>query len=199
MMPTLNAWGFVFDPGLILLLAYLLVLWAGGGILEALARAHFRRAERYAHTGFAYHAELDRYECPQGELLTLHTFDDRNKLAVYKAPASSCNECVLKAFCTPHDGGRHVYRSLAEFHETDVGRFHRGLSLIILGVALAFSAGGVLAWWDRAGEWLLVAATGVSLVLLWLDVRDTPGGSGHVPEPVGSVGRDEWWLRVTDR
>ena len=91
--------------------------------------------------GFAYDTELDRYECPQGELLTLHTFDDRNKLAIYKAPASSCNDCVLKAFCTPHDEGRHVYRSLAEFHETDVGLFHRGLSLIILGVALAFCRG----------------------------------------------------------
>ena len=41
----------------------------------------------------AYDAELDRYECPQGELLTLHTFDDRNKLTIYKAPASSCNAC----------------------------------------------------------------------------------------------------------
>ena len=49
-----------------------------------------------------------------------------------------------------------VYRSLAEFHETDVGRFHRWLSLIILAVALAFSAGGVLAWWNSPGEWLLV-------------------------------------------
>ncbi len=120
----------------------MLVLWAGGWALEFLARAHFHRAQRYAHNGFAFDAELDRYECPQGELLTLHTFDDRNKLAIYKAPASSCNACVLKSFCTPHDEGRHVYRSLAEFHETDVGRFHRWLSLIILAVALTFSAGG---------------------------------------------------------
>jgi hypothetical protein len=123
--------------------------------------------------GFAYDAEFDRYECPQGEWLTLQTFDDRNKLAIYKAPASSCNAC-MKKFCTPHDDGRHVYRSLAEFHETDVGRFHRGLSLIILGVALAFSAGGLLAWWNQPGEWLLVIATGISLVLLWLDLRETP-------------------------
>ncbi len=110
MLPTLTVWGFTLDLGLVLLLAYLLVLWVGGWALEFLARAHFHRAQRYAHAGFAYDAELDRYECPQGELLTLHTFDDRNKLAIYKAPASSCNECVLKAFCTPHDEGRHVYR-----------------------------------------------------------------------------------------
>ena len=101
MLPTVTAWGFTLDLGLVLLLAYLLVLWVGGWVLEFLAKAHFHRAQRYAHTGFAYDVELDRYECPQGELLTLHTFDDRNKLAIYKAPASSCNECVLKAFCTP--------------------------------------------------------------------------------------------------
>ena len=134
--------GLPLDLGLVLLLAYLLVLWVGGWALEFLARAHFHRAQRYAHTGFAYDVESRPLRVPAGGLLTLHTFDDRNKLAIYKAPASSCNECVLKAFCTPHDEGRHVYRTLAEFHETDVGRFHRWLSLIILAVALAFSAGG---------------------------------------------------------
>jgi hypothetical protein len=174
MLPTLSVWGVALDLGLILLLAYVLVLWLGGWVLEILARAHFHRAQRFAHNGFAYDAELDRYECPQGELLTLHTFDDRNKLAIYKAPASSCNVCALKAFCTPHDEGRRVYRSLAEFHETDVGRFHRGLSLIVLGLALAFSAGGLFAWRNKPGGWLLAIATGVSLALLWLDIRGDP-------------------------
>ena len=174
MLPTLTVHGLTLDLGLVFLLAYLFVLWVGGWALESLARAHFHRAQRYAHVGFAYDAELDRYECPQGELLTLDTFDGRNKLAIYKAPASTCNECVLKEFCTPHDHGRRVYRSLAAFRESDVGRFHRLLSLMILGVALAFSVGGVIAWWNKPGEWLLVIAAGLSLVFLWLDFRDTP-------------------------
>ena len=177
----------MLDLGLALLLAYLVILWVGGGVLEFLARAHFHRAERHAHTGFAYDAELDRYECPQGELLTLHTFDDRNKLAMYKAPASSCNECVLKTFCTPHDEGRRVYRTLAEFHETDVGRFHRLLSLIILGVALAFSVGGMVSWWNRPGGWALVIATGVSVFLLALDLRDTPEHRGRDDGPLANL------------
>jgi len=192
MLPTMTVWGFALDLALILLLAYLLVLWSGGWGLEFLARVHFHRAQRLAHTGFAYDVELDRYECPQGELLTLHGVDHHNKSAIYKAPASSCNECVLKAFCTPHDEGRHVYRTLAEFHETDVGRFHRCLSLIVLGLALAFSAGGVLAWWNKPGEWLLVLATGISLVLLWLNVRDYPEASGNEAEPVADIALDEW-------
>jgi hypothetical protein len=195
MLPTVTAWGFVLDLGLVLLLAYVLALWVGGWVLELLARANFHRAQRYAHQGFAYDAELDRYECPQGEWLTLHTFDDRNKLAIYKAPASSCNACVLKEFCTPHDDGRHVYRSLAEFHQTDVGRFHRGLSLIILVVALAFSLGGLLAWWNRPGEWLLLIATGVSLVLLWLDLRDKPEKSAEDADS-GGTGDQPWFASV---
>jgi hypothetical protein len=41
-------------------------------------------------------------------------------------------------------------------------------------MALAFSTGGMLARWNKSGEWLLVIATGISLTLLWLDVRDSP-------------------------
>lgn len=174
MLPTVNALGFRLELTLLLLLAYLFALWTGGWVLEILARAHFRRAQRHAHVGFAFDAEFDRYECPQGELLTLHTLDDRDKLAIYKAPAATCNACVLKTFCTPHDDGRHVYRSLSMFHETDLGLFHRRLSLTMLSMSLAFSAGGLIAWWNRPGEWLLVIATNVSLVLLWLDIRDAP-------------------------
>jgi hypothetical protein len=162
------------------------MLWVGGWALEFLARVHFHRAQRHAHNGFAYDTELDRYECPQGELLTLHTFDDRNKLAIYKAPAASCNACVLKAFCTPHDEGRHVYRSLAEFHETDVGRFHRWLSLIALAMSLAFSVAGLFAWWNKPGEWLLLIASAFSIVLLWLGVRDGRHAPSRDAAAVGS-------------
>lgn len=185
MLPSLNVWGLSIDLTLVLLLSYVFVLWAGGWVLEALAQAHFRRAQRHAHDGFAYDAELDRYECPQGELLTLDTHDDRDKLAIYKAPAASCNACVLKAFCAPHDEGRRIYHSLAEFHETDVGRFHRRLSLTILGVALAFAGGGLVAWWSRPGGWLLAIAFGVSIVLLWLDLRNAP------QDPSGSTEADK--------
>ena len=109
MLPTVTVWGVALDLGLVLLLAYVFVLWVGGWALEFLARAHFHRAQRYAHNGFAYDTELDRYECPQGELLTLHTYDDRNKLAIYKAPASSCG--VQNALSTHalHDAAGALY------------------------------------------------------------------------------------------
>lgn len=167
----LAGWAKSIDLPLSLLLAYLVALWVGGWALERLARAHFRRAQRLAHEGFSYDPVFDHYECPQGELLTLHTFDDRDKLAIYKAPASSCNACMLKEFCTPHDAGRHVYRGLAEFHETDVGRLHHRLSLLALGTSISFALGGMLCWWGRPGEAPLLAAACVGAVLLWRELR----------------------------
>jgi hypothetical protein len=76
---------------------------------------------------FAYDTELDRYECLQGELLTPDTFDAREKLAIYKAPASSssCNACVLQASCAPHEKGRRVYHSLADDPRGGVGILRR--------------------------------------------------------------------------
>jgi len=173
-MPPLAVWGRSIDLPLCLLLGYLIALWGAGRVLGVVARAHFRKAQSHGHQGFDYDPLLDRYECPQGELLTLHTLDDRDKLAIYKAPASSCNACPLKVFCTPHDGGRHVYRSLAEFHETDVGLFHRRLSLVILAIATLFASGGMITWWARPGEPVLLVATGFSLLLLWRGAGTSP-------------------------
>ena len=51
MLPTVTVWGVALDLGLVLLLAYVFVLWAGGWALEFLARTHFHRAQRYAHNG----------------------------------------------------------------------------------------------------------------------------------------------------
>ncbi len=182
MTPLIAAWTPPADLELWLFLGYVAVLWLGAWLLEAMARAHFRRALRHAHVGFEYDPGLDRYECPQGELLTLQTHDDRNKLAIYKAPASSCGGCVLKDFCTPHDEGRHVYRSLAEFLETDTGRFHQWLSFLMLALAVAFATSGVIRWWGRPGEGLFVGASMLGLVFLWLDVR-----SSRAPTPVDAA------------
>jgi hypothetical protein len=73
--------------------------------------------------------------------------------------------------------------SLAAFHETDVGTFHRGLSLIVLAIASAFALGGVVAWWGRPGEPTLLVAAGISVVLLWRDIRGLSGPSKRVPSP----------------
>jgi hypothetical protein len=119
------------------------VVLTGAWLAEVLARVHFERARRYAEQGFVYDADADHYHCPHGERLALHLVEPENKLAVYRAPASSCNACPLKASCTPHEEGRHLYRPLAAWAETDIGRFHRRLSLLMIGVGGIFSLGGL--------------------------------------------------------
>lgn len=184
------AWALPRDLELWLLLGYTVILWLGAWLLQAMARIHFQRAMRHAHQGFAYDPHLDRYECPQGELLTLHTYDDRNKLALYKAPASTCNQCALKSFCTPHEEGRHVYRSLAEFQETDTGRFHQGLSLVLCGVAVVFAVAGVLRWWSRPGEELFLLELLLGLILFWREARvlsSRARRAGTIQQPGGAA------------
>src|SRR6516164_2007959 len=142
-----------------LLLGYAIVVLAGARLMERLARAHFERARRYAEDGFHFDADAGHYHCPQGERLALHLIDRQERVAVYRAPASACATCPEKARCTPHDEGRHIYRPLAAWAETDVGRFHQWLSLLMAASVAILSLVALL---ERAGE------PGTGLLLLTL-------------------------------
>lgn len=159
-----------------LILGYVVVVLVGARVVEALARVHFGRARRYAEQGFDYDADGDHYQCPQGERLALHLVEPEGRLAVYRAPASSCNDCSLKASCTPHDEGRHIYRSLATWAETDVGRFHQRLSLLMVGVAAVLSVIGLVRWWAEPGTGLLLVALAASLASVASKVQTTRAG-----------------------
>jgi hypothetical protein len=141
-----------------LLLAYAIIVVAGARLMERLARVHFERARRYGQAGFHYDADADHYHCPQGERLALHLVNPRERVAVYRAPASTCAGCPKKAHCTPHDEGRHIYRPLAAWTETDVGRFHQWLSLVMAASAAALSLVALLEWAGRPGTGLLIVA-----------------------------------------
>jgi hypothetical protein len=142
-----------------LLLAYAVVVLLGARLTEAVARTHFDAARRYAEHGFHYDAEMDHYHCPHGERLSLHLIDRDERVAVYRAPAASCARCPRKAECTPHDEGRHIYRPLAAWTETDVGRFHQWLSLFMVGSVTALSLVGLISWAGRPGTgWLALSA-----------------------------------------
>ena len=141
-----------------LLLGYAIAVLAGARLMEGLARAHFERARRYSEGGFHYDADADHYHCPQGERLALHLIDRQERVAVYRAPASACAGCPEKARCTPHEGGRHIYRPLAAWTETAVGRFHQWLSLLMAASAAALSLVALLEWPGRPGTGLLIVA-----------------------------------------
>ena len=156
-----------------LILAYVAVVLGGAHLIEALARLHFARARRYAEQGFRYDADEDHYRCPQGETLHREESDADGRLAVYRAPASSCNACPLKGTCTPHEEGRHVYRPLAVWAETDVGRFHQRLSLLMFAAAGVLCAAGLVRWTGRPGMGLLAAALMMSFACLLVGLRRT--------------------------
>jgi hypothetical protein len=157
-----------------LLLVYVFVVLAGARIVELLARVHFERAQRLAEGNFRYNPHLDHYECPQGERLTLHQVDAGRTVAVYHAKASSCSSCPLKASCTPHAEERRIYRPLAVWAETEVGRFHQWASLLMVTSAAAVSLGSFMCWAGRPGSGLLLAAFFVAAILVFRDVRWRP-------------------------
>ena len=157
------------DLEVCLLLGYAIVVLAGARLMERLARVHFERARRYGEDGFHYDADADHYHCPQGERLALHLIDAQERVAVYRAPASVCAGCPEKARCTPHDEGRHIYRPLAAWTETDVGRFHQRLSLLTATSAAALSLAALLRWAGRPGTGLLIV---VAFTAASVAVRD---------------------------
>lgn len=154
-----------------LIVLYVFVVLAAARLFEVLARGHFERARRHAERGFEYVADEDHYRCPEGERLSLHVRDEPKRLAVYRAPAWRCNGCILKASCTPHEEGRHVYRSLAVWVETDVGRFHSRLSLLMFAVGAMLSVAALGRWWGQAGAGSLLLALVMSLASLVRDLK----------------------------
>jgi hypothetical protein len=154
-----------------LIVSYVAVVLAGARLCETLARVHFERARRYAERGFEYDLEEDHYRCPQGERLSLHLIESDHRVAVYRAPASQCNACPSKAPCTPHDEGRHIFRPLAAWAESDVGRFHRRLSVLMFGVGMVLSLVGLARWGGRPGTGLLLLVLSASLACVLVNLR----------------------------
>jgi hypothetical protein len=166
------------DLEVYLLLGYAIVVIAGARLMERLARLHFERARRYGEDGFHYDADADHYHCPQGERLALQRIDPQERVAVYRAPASACADCPQKERCTPHDQGRHIYRPLAAWTETDVGRFHQGLSLLMAASAAALSLVALLEWAGRPGTGLLIVAFFTASTVSLRDARSAWRSSG---------------------
>lgn len=174
---------------------YAVFLLAAATAIEGLSAHTHRRSLRYRTAGFTYHEQQDHWECPEGQNLWPHEFDHERRLVRYRAKAHICNGCPLKGACTDSDDGREIVRPLDPWPHSEAGRFHRGLSLVLVALALlvivvggarnhdAADAAGLLA--------LLVVALGIGR---WLarDFRSHPSG---FPEPTASHGLG---LAVTD-
>jgi len=158
------------DIELWIILFYVAAVLVGARIVEALARAHFARALRYGEQGFEYLEAHDVYRCPEGEHLSLHSVQ-HNQFAVYRAPSASCRQCRLKARCTPLGEGRLIFRSLAAWAETNVGLFHRRISVIMFASAVVVCVAGLRRWGGQAGSGWLAGALLAAIVLMMQDLR----------------------------
>ena len=124
------------SPEVLLAAGYAMALVAGALVLESLSAHTHRRSLRYRTAGFTYHEEHDHWLCPEGEHLFPHEFDDERRLVRYRARAVVCNRCPVKGNCTDSDDGREVVRPLDPWPHSEAGRFHRGLSLMLVALAL---------------------------------------------------------------
>lgn len=104
-------------------------------VLEVLARHSRRRSERYRNSGFVYFQKTDHWECPAGRQLTHVETDHQCRIAYYRAPSHACNACSLKTNCTDSDDGRLLESRLDSWLESELRRFHRGISLALLLLA----------------------------------------------------------------
>ena len=180
------------SPEVVLAAGYAVFLLCVAVVIEWLSAHTHRRSLRYRTAGFTYDEQHDHWQCPEGQHLWPHEFDQERRLVRYRAKAHICNGCPRKEACTDSDRGREVVRPLDPWPHSEAGRFHRGLSLMLVALALLVIAVGA-ARNHRPDEAalllaLLVGALGVGR-WLWRDFRAHPAG---FPEPTPSHG-----LRLT--
>jgi hypothetical protein len=104
-------------------------------VLEMLARHSHQRSEHYRNSGFVYRRQMDLWECPAGRQLVRVETDYQRNVVHYRAPAHACNACSLKMNCTDSDDGRLLESRLDSWVESELRRFHRGISLVLLLLA----------------------------------------------------------------
>jgi hypothetical protein len=121
-----------------------------GSLVEnAICRANASRGWCIDHVGFdrpeawglkyfasaTHRRELDAWQCPARQFLTRAAADNDPRLVVYRAPAHVCNGCALKPDCTHSDDGREIVAFPDAWLQSQLGRFHRGLSLSLCVLA----------------------------------------------------------------
>lgn len=114
---------------------YAFVLLAAAAILDSAGKHTQRRSERFRTSGFTYQPQHDTWTCSEDAMLWPMEYDEHHHLVRYRAKASVCNSCHAKPGCTSSATGREVTRAVAPWPHSEAGRFHRGMSLVLVGIA----------------------------------------------------------------
>jgi hypothetical protein len=123
------------DPEVLIFGVYAVALLAVAAALDGAGKHTQRRSERFRTQGFSYNPQHDAWTCSQDEMLWPMDYDEQHHLVRYRAKASVCNSCHVKPDCTSSSNGREVTRAVAPWPHSEAGRFHRGLSLALVGLA----------------------------------------------------------------
>jgi hypothetical protein len=113
-------------------------------LLDLLGRNAHERSSRFRNQGFTYDGGLDVWVCPEGEELRPFGVDHHRRIARYRARPAICNHCPAKDGCTDSNEGREIVRSLDPWPHSEAGRFHRGISVVLLGIASMIALAGIL-------------------------------------------------------
>jgi hypothetical protein len=169
-----------------LAVAYAFFLMGVAFLLERLARRSQVRTEGYRNSGFIYFRDLDYWECPAGHQLVQLRTDPQRRVALYRAPATSCNSCSLKLNCTDSDEGRLLERRLDNWLDSELRRFHRGISLALLFLATLILLAETVRFpdlRDREALLVLLLPLGVAQFKLWPSLASRRRHSG-ISDPV---------------
>src|SRR6516162_980772 len=103
--------------------------------LELVARYSHVRSEQMRIVGFRYLRQHDIWECPTGQHLRPVASDHARRSVRYRAQAHVCNACSIKHLCTDSDKGREINHNPDSWLQSEIARFHRGISLALLFLA----------------------------------------------------------------
>jgi len=123
------------DPEVVLAAVYALALLAVAAILDSAGKHSQKRSERFRTAGFRYQPHHDAWTCSEDAMLWPMEYDEQHHLVRYRAKASVCNSCQVKPSCTSSSNGRELTRAVAPWPHSEAGRFHRGMSLGLVGLA----------------------------------------------------------------
>ncbi len=144
--------------------------------LEWMARRSQKRSERYDTGGFRFHQDWDAWECPQGAKLERREVDHELRVIHYRAPASTCNTCSVKAHCSNSDRGRTISVALDPWVRSAVQRFQRGISVVLLVLAALivlvqlFRHGHGAEGWALGGLLAIISLSGLQLASRLSDI-----------------------------
>jgi hypothetical protein len=178
----------VITPETVLAAGYATFLVAAAVGLDRLARHASNRADRYRTAGFRYHPQHDAWVCPQEQWLWPSEFDRHRRLMRYRAKPSVCNACPVKTECTTSTAGREIVRAVDPWPHSEAGRFHRGLALMLIGLAGLILLVEVARQHTPDALGVLAVPVVLTGVLGWrfLDhLRNTPAG---FPDPTPATG-----------